>query len=257
MSQTMRLSILPLALAGVAACSDARATGADADLQRDLQLASSTMNLAVPAVDSSLLSGLETTPKADQAPATTLRRASGSRAIQSRTPTVRATPDADVAAVDESLETEVMDVAAAPEVIDEPVAIAPRPEPIVIPAGGGDYGTGSNGGIFGRGGVVIRGGGVDGDNCELHDRRRRGNRGPVFYPSVPVATNPAPRSGTGGWGNRTPGVTTGSRGSSGVDRSRGSWGTRSPGVSVSSRNPGRTASVPSRSSSSTSRRPPR
>jgi hypothetical protein len=105
--------------------------------------------------------------------------------VRSEAPTVEAAPDVDVAAVDETEEVQSESLAPVPEPTNEPVAVAPRPAPIAIPASGaGDYGTGGNGGgIFGGGGVVIRGGGVDGDNCELHrngGRRGMPARGPVF-----------------------------------------------------------------------------
>ncbi|MGH7677319.1 MAG: hypothetical protein ACRENU_02555 [Gemmatimonadaceae bacterium] len=207
-----KVSIAALALAtGLAACADKGSTSAEQDLQRDLQLATaSTMNLATPRVDSSLLNSMETKPAATPQPAPTVRRGAGSRAVRSEAPTVLATPDVDVAAVAESNEAEAESIAPAPE-SSEPVAVAPRPAPVVIPASG-DYGTGSGGGIFGGGsgtGVVIRGGGVDGDNCELH-RRPRGvptSRGPVYVPTS------IPQTAGGTWG----GMPTRPRGS-GIDR---------------------------------------
>jgi hypothetical protein len=187
----MKLSLAALAFtAGLAACGDAKATDASQeDLQRDLQLASATtMNLASPRVDSALLNSMET--KALSAPevAKTVRRGAGTRAVRSEAPTVEAAPDVDVAALEESEEVEAESIAPVPEPTNEPVAIAPRPAPMVIPtAGAGDYGVGgSGGGIFGGGGgVVIRGGGVDGDNCELHRNggRRGTSRGPIYFPS--------------------------------------------------------------------------
>jgi hypothetical protein len=189
-----KVSIVALSLtAGLVACSGKDSTDAASDLQRDLQLASTaTLNLATPRVDSSLLNSMETKPRAVPQPTQTVKRGAGTRAVRSETPTVLATPDVDVAAVDESSEVETESVAPAPE-SSEPVAVAPRPAPVVIPASG-DYGSG--GGIFGGGsgsgrGVVIRGGGVDGDNCELH-RPRGGiptSRGPVYLPPT------VPRSG--------------------------------------------------------------
>lgn len=193
MRTTMRLSIAALFLsAGIAACGDGRATDANTqdEFKRDLQLASSTtMDLAAPKVDPALLNSLETEPQGAPQPAPTVKKGAGSRAVRSQTPTVRATPEVDVAAVDETIE-EVESVASAPvpEPTNEPVAVAPRPTPVVIQSGGGngDYGTnGDGGGIFGPGsggiGVVIRGGGVDGDHCEIHrPGRGRTSRGPVY-----------------------------------------------------------------------------
>jgi hypothetical protein len=190
-----KVSIAALALtAGLAACAgETSPDAAQLELQRDLQMASATtMNLASPPVDSTLLGSMETQLRATPQTATTVRKGPGTRAVQSAAPTVLATPDVDVAAVEESSEVETESIAPAPEESSEPVAIAPRPAPVVVPASG-DYGSG--GGIFGGGsgrGVVIRGGGVDGDNCELH-RGRGGiptSRGPVYIPSPTV-----PRTG--------------------------------------------------------------
>jgi hypothetical protein len=195
-NMTRSLSIGALAVAaGLAACGDSRSTDTS-DIERDLQLASaSTMNLAAPRVDPALLTSLETKPQGAPERAATVKRGPGTRAVRSEAPTVEATPDVDVAAVHE-VEQEVQTESVAPEAepTNEPVAVAPRPAPVVVQAGNaGDYGT--SGGIFGGGGVggvVIRGGGVDGDNCELHRRGRGGSvlgggtiRGPVYSPSVP------------------------------------------------------------------------
>lgn len=209
MHTSTKLSLAALALTtGILACADAPAAeSTKSDLQRDIELAAATtMNLAAPRVDSALLNSMETQPQGTPQVARTLRRGAGNRAVRSQTPTVRATPVVEVAELEESEEVQTESVAPAPEVTNEPVAVAPRPAPAVIPtggAGGGDYGTGGNGGgIFGggsgNGGVVIRGGGVDGDNCELHRRPRRGGiAGPVYFPnpSVPRTGMPAADAG--------------------------------------------------------------
>jgi hypothetical protein len=191
----MKLSIAALSLAaGMVACGHGRATDTakQEDFKRDLQLASSsTMDLAGPKVDPALLASLETKPQGAPEAALTVKKGAGNRAVRSKTPTVRATPETDVAAVDESAEeVEMVTNAPVPEPSNEPVAIAPRPTPVVIQSGGGagDYGTsGNGGGVFGGGGgiggVVIRGGGVDGDHCEIHNGGRgRTSRGPVYIP---------------------------------------------------------------------------
>lgn len=221
MRTTVRVALAALTLIGIAgaiaACSDARADGsaANSDLERDLELASAaTLALAGRAVDSANLSSLETKPASAPETSRVVKRGAGPRAVRSTTPTVRATPDPVPAAADGEGEA-LAESAAASE--SEPVAVVPVPAPVVIPAGApaGDYGSG--GGIFGPGsgriggggtGVVIRGGGVDGDNCELH-RRPRGTRGPVYVPVVPTsrpttATGPS-RGGFGG-GTRNTGT---------------------------------------------------
>ena len=188
----MRKMMKPLALlsiaTAIAACADASANGNQDELKRDLELASATtMKLATPEVDSSLLATMETRPINAPAPAPVVKRAAGPKAVASDEPTVEATPEEEIAAVEEEqTETETMAPAPAPE-ITEPVAVAPRPQPSIIQTGGaGDYGVGTGGMGGGRGGVVIRGGGVDGDNCR--PRGRNGgtviSRGPIYIPST-------------------------------------------------------------------------
>ena len=181
------LALLSIATA-IAACADASANNGQDELKRDLELASATtMKLATPEVDSSLLATMETKPINAPAPAPVVKRAPGPKAVQSDAPTVEAAPEEEVAAVEEEqTETETLAPAPAPE-ITEPVAVAPRPQPSIIQTGGaGDYGVGSGGMGGGRGGVVIRGGGVDGDNCR--PRGRNGgivvSRGPIYIPST-------------------------------------------------------------------------
>ena len=214
MRTSIKLSLVTLAVAaGVSACGDARATeAAKADLKRDLELASSTVSLAAPKVDPALLTLSETKPQGAPDQAKVVKKGPGPRAVRSQAPTVRAEAAEDVAAVEESEEvTEVVAEAPAPEEITEPVAIAPRPQPVIVQTGGtGDYGTG-NGGVYGggRGGVIIRGGGVDGDNCDLHRNGGRRPRGPVFVPtsgmpSIPQTVVVGRPSGIG-IGSRSPG----------------------------------------------------
>lgn len=220
MRSSIKLSLASLAFAAAAsACGDAKATEAQSELARDLELASSTVALAAPRVDSALLGNMETKPQGAPEAAPVVKKGPGPRAVRSRTPTVLATPETEVAAADViEEEVEVMDMAPAPEESPEPVAIAPRPQPVIVQTGGaGDYGTGSGGvyggggGVFGGGtGVVIRGGGVDGDNCELH--RRGGRRGGIYVPTInvprttgTVVNMPSPRGTNVGIGSRSPG----------------------------------------------------
>jgi hypothetical protein len=190
MPTSVKFSIAALSLAvGISACRDASANSASAqaELKRDLEMAASaTINLAAPRVDPALLT-LEGQPQSAPQTSRVMKKSAGNRAVRSQTPTVRAEPEVEVAALDESEVAESIAEAAAPE-NSEPVAVAPRPAPVVIQTGGGgDYGNG--GGIFGggMGGVVIRGGGVDGDNCELHRRGRGGHTGPIFRVPTPTA----------------------------------------------------------------------
>lgn len=196
MRTTVKVTLASLALIGIAgaiaACTDARANepAADAELKRDLELASASITLASRGVDSANLSALETKPISSPEKSRVAKRGSGTRAVRSATPTVRATPEPEPAAV--TTEADALVIGALPE-ISEPVAVVPTPAPLPVPSPAGDYGSG--GGLFGSGGgriggggggvVVIRGGGVDGDNCELH-RRPRGSRGPIYVPATPT-----------------------------------------------------------------------
>ena len=190
MRTTLKLPLAAfLVSAGISACRDASAnpSAEQAELKRDLELAASpTINLAAPKVDPALLT-LEGQPQSTPQKATTVHRGAGNRAVRSQAPTVRAEPESEVTAAEESELVETMADAAAPE-SGEPVAVAPRPVD-VQPAG--DYGSAGSGGIFGGGvgGVVIRGGGVDGDNCELHRRGRNG--GAVVRIPAPTTIIPA------------------------------------------------------------------
>src|SRR6266850_3431738 len=100
MRTSMKFSIAALSLVtGIAACSGGRATDTakQEDFKRDLQLASSsTMDLAGPKVDPALLSSLETKPQGAPQAALTVKKGAGNRAVKSKAPTVRATPETDV-----------------------------------------------------------------------------------------------------------------------------------------------------------------
>jgi hypothetical protein len=198
-------TLLALTLVAAAACSsdEKRGTALAPDLQADLKLA--TTSVALPATRANQDFALETAPTSAPAPATTLRRAPGRRAVRSDVRTVAAAPD-DTPAPSEELVTEVAQTPATSEApadaapTSDGVAL-PRPSaiPVVLPAEGSgrgeviDQGSGRRGGgIFGPViGVVVRGGGVDGDNCEIHDRRR--GRRPVYSPAPGGRTS-------GGWG---------------------------------------------------------
>lgn len=207
MGTSAKLSIVALAV-GVAACGGKQGddVAKQDEFRRDLQLASSTnMDLAAPKVDAALLT-LETKPQGAPDVASILKKKPGNRAVHSATPTVQASPEQDVAAVDENTdETQTVETAPAPVPTNEPVAVAPRPSPVPVVVqsgnGSGDYGTsGNGGGIFGPGGgiggIIIRGGGVDGDHCVPRDGRRGGvSRGPIYVPSGGGTRYPTGTSG--------------------------------------------------------------
>jgi hypothetical protein len=194
------ISVLVIATALVACGRKNSDSASNDDFKRDLQLASSTnLDLAGGKVDPSLLSSLETKPSGAPEAARVVKKGAGNRAIESRTPTVKAAPESDVAAAEDTGPTATESVAPAPEV-SEPVAVAPRPAPVNIPASsGGDYGN-AGGGVFGggMGGVVIRGGGVDGDHCQPHGGSGRRGGGVYFPPGGIFVPQPvAPRTGGG------------------------------------------------------------
>lgn len=166
----------------LASCGHAnRPSSADVDLQRDLQLAAtSTVNLQAPPVNPANFSRLETAPNAELQPARRLVRGAGPRAVASKAPTLRASVIPEVAATAQVPQLQSVALAPAPVPTTDPVATVPRASGAPqVPGrvGSGDYGgTGHGGGIFGGIGpiigVVIRGGGVDGDHCEPHGRGR-------------------------------------------------------------------------------------
>ncbi len=177
----MRNSVL-LALAvpfALVSCGHAsRATaGNDVDLQRDLKLAAtSTMNLAAPPVNPANFNRLETAPQTELQASVSLRKDRGPKAAASKSPNLRGSPIPEAAAT-QSVPTFVA-VAQAPVPIAaaDPVATVPQSSEHPQEPGGtgkGDFGhTDKGSGIFGGVGpiigVVIRGGGVDGDHCEPH-----------------------------------------------------------------------------------------
>ena len=167
-----------------------RESALTSDLQRDLQLATSTVALAQPTHASNF--ALETAPSSDPEPQITLRRGPGRRAIRSREHTVAASPESMAAeSIDQTLA--VAETEARATESDAPVSEGvPLPRPTAIPVSlptegqgtvivqGDGRGEGRGPGIGTIIGVVIRGGGVGEDHCEIHDGRRRDRRRPVY-----------------------------------------------------------------------------
>jgi len=240
-STSKTLSIGSMAvLVAIAACAKSEAATNNDDFSRDLQLASSSVDLAKPAVNPANLNALETQPTSAPQHATVLKKNStGNKIVRSDAPTRRAAPTTEVASTDGMNMTQTSDSMPDPTATTEPVAQAPQTSVISVdPTGGngaGDYGTdgnsgdgdgdygrsgNGNGGIFGGGqgtggGAVARGGGVgDGDNCErdggviFGGGYPRTARRPVYIPNpggVSTGRFPTGRQPSGGM--PTPGRT--------------------------------------------------
>ena len=219
---------------GVSRSGQDAATVSDGDLQRDLKLAASTIELAPTGQSVATVSTIEApvaaTPERSVRPK---RSSSGSRAIRSRRPVVKAAPEAQVAeSTEESEATQVSELAggAAEATVEAPAdAGVALPRPTAIPVsypspGAGNAPDGGWGGI----GTVIRGGGIDGDHCQIHSGRSR--RPPVYRQPrgislgdrVSGAVSSAPSSRPTSPGGRVDRATGRSSGSSSQPASRGS-----------------------------------
>lgn len=196
---------LGIALAGaLAACGRSEPAGAvDDGLRRDLALAEAAQHasLTLPGTAgprTQVVSAVELVPRA--APVPTRAAASPRKPERARVKAKRLVRRAPVVAPAPAPEpvVEVVEVAAATpapeaaaEAAPEPVIENPRPvpaapvydEPAREPERGGGWG-----------GVVIRGGGVDGDHCE-RDRPRRGGLGGMISINVqgPMGRGTFPR----------------------------------------------------------------
>ena len=176
------------------------------DLKRDLQLASST-SLDLASQQAAKSFPLTEIPiSSAPAPTRALKKAAGPKAVRSKKPTVKATPEPTVVANAEVPETEVNQKAPSPttEPVPEPSAPAvPRPSPVPTDPNGGEGAHGQNGsggnpgsgggigavigGIFG---AILRGGVVDGDHC---DPRSDGRGRPHRLPPPMSPNDPFPR----------------------------------------------------------------
>ena len=200
------LSAVVLAACGKNGASPNRAM--NDDLKRDLQAASSSsLDLA----SQQAAKGFALTEIAQTSapsPAPTVKKGAGPKAVKSKTPTVKAAPDATIDAKAEEPTVEVMAPAPSPttEPTPDPTAPAvPRPSPTPIDPNGGEGARGRNGGgpnpgagdgggsiLGGIFGAILRGGVVDGDHCDPRtDGRHRGGRPNGTHPNWP--NNPVPR----------------------------------------------------------------
>src|SRR5256885_16246246 len=87
-------------MVGLAACGRSNTANND-DFSRDLQMASSSVDLQAPKVDPSNLNLLETQPTSAPQHATVLKQsAGGKKVVRSNAPTVHAAPTNEVASTD-------------------------------------------------------------------------------------------------------------------------------------------------------------
>lgn len=196
----MKTRLVLIGAAGliVAACSGKSKTMSD-DLKKDLDLASSSDGLTLAgsaSQGSQVVSAIErTTPPAP-------KQVARSQRVVKHKPAPKAPPAPVVAqaAVEESEEIESQPVIETPAPTESAPAASPRPHPVEMPSGSGvqvGRGGGSNtgavlGGIIS---VVLRGGAVDGDECDPRTDGRRG-RIPISINSrIPVIRGTFPGSG--------------------------------------------------------------
>lgn len=217
--RTTRISLIgsaALALTALAACGRKAPTTASSDLSRDLALSSGD-GLALASQQGEKSYALtEIAPTAKPEAAKSVKPSAGPKAVHSPRPTVHAAPER-ASAPEKSPAPEVETTASAPDPTptEAPTTVdaAPAvPRPVAVPVAtsgdGGQTAGSSNGGstmgtiIGGILGAVIRGGSVDGDNCEIPGEGRHGGRrgGGVYSPN--------PNGGRGTWG-RPGGIGTG------------------------------------------------
>ena len=205
------LSVVVLAACGKNGASSNRAI--NDDLKRDLELASSSSLDLASQQASKGFALTEIAQSNAPSPTPTVKKGAGPKAVKSRTPTVKAAPDASVESKAEEPTTEVMVQAPSPttgptpdptQPTPDPMAPAvPRPTPTTIDPNGGSGARGQNGGgpapgagdgggsiLGGIFGTILRGGVVDGDHCDprTDGRRPRGrppHSGPSTFPNTP------------------------------------------------------------------------
>lgn len=182
----MKRVITGIALFAAVACGSSDQRMSD-ELEKDLELASSNDGLQLggeAGVPQQLVSAVERTDPNPRRMAAS-QRVVRPRRVPDAPPEIVEEPEAE-----ESDEAEPQSVEPSPVATEDAPPVAPRPRPILVSYPGG-YGGGRAGGGSGVGGaigvgidiisavVVIRGGGVDGDRCEEHDRARRGGMRPT------------------------------------------------------------------------------
>jgi hypothetical protein len=211
------VSVLGLGLAGFMAVRMANKAPAD-DFAKELEKADAAGIQLAQNQSAKQFSLTETVPETKPEAKTVTKRApSGSKAVRSKAPTVKAAPQnvaADV--VEEIPDLTVVAQSSGPTQTEASVPMTPEPSPAPaqdqgpILRGGSGAGTGSGGGGIGIGtgigvifGSVIRGGVVDGDNCDPRGTRRTGGAVNTSVQRPVYGTPSRGGIGTGGWGGNT------------------------------------------------------
>lgn len=168
------------------------------DFRKDLERASTASEITLPSAQpaTQVVSAIErTTPPAP-------RRIAQSQRVAKHKPAPTRTPaPVEVEQADVSTEVEPAPVEPSPAPVTEAPLPSPRPQPVATTGGGaGDGAIGSGRGDHGVGigtviGAILRGGVVDGDDCDPRtDGRRRGG-GILINNRIPVIGGTFPGSG--------------------------------------------------------------
>jgi hypothetical protein len=198
MRKTMMLIAIPVAAVGVAVAVVASKSGKGANpndkFATDLQTAQAAGLDLAQAQGAKKYALTEIAPDSKPQPDKKITQGNGTKAIRSKTPTVKAAPEPVAAETVEEIPQTVVTETAAPTPAEIPVPAVPRPVPQTsgtegpILAGGTARGGNGSGGGIGMGGIfgaIIRGGGVDGDNCDPRPSgsNRRPTGQPVYVPN--------------------------------------------------------------------------
>ena len=201
LSKTVTLSLGLLALAACGRNSSEDVSALSDELRQELESAASSSQLELAAAARDFQPALVVSEiEKGTSPA---RQPSASPSRKVRAPAPRPQPQVSPEPEpvhEQSQEIAMTETAPEPEAPPTPaepapVATRPTPTPVMFPTGGtgsSDAGESDRGGV-GIGdviAVVIRGGGVGVDHCEIHDRRR-GRRGAIIgtFPGGGIAIN--------------------------------------------------------------------
>src|ERR1051325_3126660 len=200
MRKTLLMIAVPVALVGVGttvAVARHRTQPNDA-FSADLQTAQAAGLELAQAQTSNKYALTEVAPQSKPQAQKSLTRSAGNKTIRSKAPTLKAAPEPTQADAVEQEQTQSTQPAPAPAQTETPAptAAGASPDPAPVPqdqgpilAGGSGRGrTGTSGGGGGWGeilGSILRGGTVDGDNCDPRGGARRPTRGggTIYTPS--------------------------------------------------------------------------